>query len=47
MKLNIYKASAGSGKTHILAGNYIVESFNRVAPATLSGTRWRLQESLQ
>ena len=33
MKLNIYKASAGSGKTHILAGNYIVESFNRVAPA--------------
>lgn len=32
MKLNIYKASAGSGKTHILAGNYIVESFNRVAP---------------
>ncbi|MBQ2098036.1 MAG: UvrD-helicase domain-containing protein, partial [Bacteroidales bacterium] len=32
MKLNIYKASAGSGKTHILAGNYIVESFKRVAP---------------
>ena len=33
MKLNIYKASAGSGKTHILAGNYITESFNQVAPA--------------
>ncbi len=33
MKLNIYRASAGSGKTHILAGNYIVESFGRVAPA--------------
>lgn len=32
MKLNIYKASAGSGKTHILVGNYIVESFKRVAP---------------
>ena len=37
MKLNIYKASAGSGKTHILAGNYIVESFRRVAP-TRSGS---------
>lgn len=33
MKLSIYKASAGSGKTHILAGKYIVESFGRVAPA--------------
>ena len=33
MKLNIYKASAGSGKTFILARNYIVESFARKAPS--------------
>lgn len=31
--LKIYKASAGSGKTHILAGNYIVDSFVPKAPA--------------
>ncbi len=33
MKLNIYKASAGSGKTYILARNYIVESFRPKAPS--------------
>jgi len=33
MKLNIYKASAGSGKTYRLAGNYIVDSFGRKPPS--------------
>ena len=28
MKLKIYKASAGSGKTHILAGNYLLSAFD-------------------
>ncbi|MCQ2252556.1 MAG: UvrD-helicase domain-containing protein [Bacteroidales bacterium] len=38
MKLNIYKASAGSGKTHILAGKYIVESFAQKSPARSGST---------
>ncbi|MCQ2250629.1 MAG: UvrD-helicase domain-containing protein [Bacteroidales bacterium] len=37
MKLNIYKASAGSGKTYNLACNYIVDSFGKKAPSR-SGT---------
>ncbi len=31
MKLKIYKASAGSGKTHILAGNYLLAAFDTYA----------------
>ena len=32
MKLKIYKASAGSGKTHILAGNYLLSAFDSGSP---------------
>ena len=32
MKLKIYKASAGSGKTHILAGNYLLSAFDCGSP---------------
>ncbi len=38
MKLNIYKASAGSGKTFNLACNYIVDSFGRKAPSRTGNT---------
>ena len=34
--LNIYKASAGSGKTHVLTGEYISEAFASQAPDKIS-----------